>query len=325
MEPLLKVAIIGLGSQDLSDHIPAVLKRNDLSIVAVCDPSQESQNKFIELFPSLVNKVKIFSDYRDALGEDELPIDFAIVAIPHNEYFDIAQALCSKQIPFVKEKPFARNLGEAVELLKVPHFEDYGFICSQRRYSTLYQKAKEYVSLIGDVYLFNAVYKLNIPNPHEGWRGSTEMAGGGCILDMGYHIIDQLVWWFGIPTTIFAQKSTLVTPEVEYDAEDSATIAFKYDSGLHGSVTLSRFAGDKQEEYALYGSNGSITGNKKYLVVKDKNNNILYEESISDTSTMVDSQLDFFVKRMKAGSGFSDVLEQNLMNMRFIDRCYSSC
>ncbi|MDQ3239111.1 MAG: Gfo/Idh/MocA family oxidoreductase, partial [bacterium] len=150
-----------------------------------------------------------------------------------------------------------------------------------------------------------------------------EHAGGGCILDMGYHIIDQLVWWFGLPDNIFAQKSTLAVPNANYDAEDTATIAFKYESGLHGSILLSRFAGDKQEEYSLYGSNGSIVGSKKHLLVKNRAGEIICEEAEQDTSVMIDSQLEFFITRIRQDINFSDIHDENLMNMRFIDRCYS--
>lgn len=322
MKNQFRVAVIGLGAQSLSDHIPAVLRRRDLKLISVCDPQTSSQDAFRERFPEEAKDVVVFSEYRPLIEAGG--IDFAIVAVPHHEYIDVVRLLCASGIRFIKEKPFARNLEEAKELMRIPRFGECAFVCAQRRYSPLYQKALEYIPRIGTPYLFNAIYKLNISKPNEGWRGDTKYAGGGCVLDMGYHIIDQLVWWFGLPANISAHTSALAVPGATYDAEDTATISFKYKDGLHGSIILSRSAGDKKEEYALYGSNGSITGSKKHLLVQDREGNTLYETSITDGAHMMDGQLDYFIERLSLRGGFADIQAEHFKNMQFIDRCYMS-
>lgn len=49
----LKVGVIGLGRQALNDHIPALLRRNDVEIVCVSDVSTAAHKAFFEMYPSL--------------------------------------------------------------------------------------------------------------------------------------------------------------------------------------------------------------------------------------------------------------------------------
>lgn len=321
MNKVLKVGIIGLGNQSLNDQIPTILRREDTQITCVCDKSMLSQKIFKEIFPSL-NNTAIYSDYQKMIEENNL--DFVYIAIPHDQYIPVVKLLCKNKIYFMKEKPYARDLIEAQKMFAIEGYTKYGFICTQRRYNKLYNIAKDSIPQLGKVYLFNSVYKLNIEDPSEGWRGDKKIAGGGCILDMGYHIIDQLIWWFGYPQRLFAKKSSFAVPGKIYDAEDTATIAFSYESGLHGSILLSRHAGEKKEEYVLYGSNGSIEGNKKILFLKDKNGRTLKAYNLENDIDMLDNQLRTFISVIRDKGDFLSIHEQNMLDMEFIDSCYKS-
>ncbi|HSX06831.1 MAG TPA: Gfo/Idh/MocA family oxidoreductase [Candidatus Saccharimonadia bacterium] len=315
----LTTVVIGLGGQSLSDHIPALLRRNDVEIVGVCDPSPAARKAFKNTFPELKNVT--IADSIDPLLEEVRP-EAAVVAVPHDSYFDIVVKLCERHIYFLKEKPLARDLEEARAMLSIANFKDYGFITTQRRYSKLYQRAKESIAELGSPYLFHAVYKLNIDAPDDGWRGSKSSAGGGCLIDMGYHLVDQLIWWFGMPQKVHAQISSLAVPDSDYDAEDSATISFRYASGLHGTLLISRAAGEKHEEYELYGSKGYLVGSKKKFTAHDRQGKILDEMSQDNSADMLDDQLAFFISRVRAQKGFADIQQEHLANMEFIDRCY---
>jgi predicted dehydrogenase len=75
---------------------------------------------------------------------------------------------------------------------------------------------------------------------------------------MGYHLIDMILWYFGLPDRILADTSTTARSDRTYDPEDTALIHFGYDSGLYGSALLSRFIGPKSEQIRLVGSKGIV-------------------------------------------------------------------
>jgi len=124
------------------------------------------------------------------------------------------------------------------------------------------------------------------------------------------------------PEKIFVSKSNLAVPKIKDYAEDTSIVSFKYKNGLQGSIILSRSAGEKKEEYNLVGSKAQIVGNKRNLVLKNKEGKILLELNNKNNSEMIDNQLDFFIKRVKDGKDFSDILFQHKKNMEFINRCY---
>jgi len=242
----LNACVIGLGSQSMNDHVPSLLRRDYVSLVAVCDINEQRINEFCIKYPQLRNKVKAYTSCSELLKNEK--IDIAIVAVPHNKYLPIMKELCKRGVYFMKEKPLARNGTEMKKMLRLPNIRKYCFVCAQRRYSSLYKRAYDLKEKIGVPYLFSVIYTLKVANPNEGWRGNLTKAGGGCIIDMGYHIIDQLLWWFGEPKKIFVSKSSLAVPGVKGYAEDTSIISFKYNNGLQGSILLSRSAGEKREE-----------------------------------------------------------------------------
>jgi len=316
----LSAIIVGLGDQSLNDHVPTLLRRNDVKIVGACDPSINAQHDFNRKFPELEDKVTLAEDLDELLRT--VQPDFAVVAVPHNRYMEIVTSLCQQQLYFLKEKPLARNLVEANAILSIPGFAKYGFTATQRRYGEIYQQAKNSIGSLGNLYMFHAVYKLNIDAPHESWRGIKATSGGGCLIDMGYHLVDQLVWWFGMPQRIHAQISALAVPNAHYDAEDSATVLFRYNSGLHGTLLVSRAAGEKYEGYELYGSNGYMVGSKKQVTFFNRRGDVVQEISQPDGQILLDAQLDFFISRIISKVGFADLQQDHLNNMKLIQRCY---
>jgi hypothetical protein len=89
-----------------------------------------------------------------------------------------------------------------------------------------------------------------------------------------------------------------------------------------GTLLISRAAGEKHEEYELYGSKGYLVGSKKKFAAHDRQGKILDEMSQDNSADMLDNQLAFFISRVRAQKGFADIQQEHLANMKFIDRCY---
>lgn len=316
-----KVGIIGLGLQNLNDHIPALLRRNDTEISFYSDPNVDSIDRFKAQYPKIASSSSNLTNFGQIKSGDA---DFTIVAVPHHQYFPIVSHLVKEKIPFMKEKPLARNLAEAKAISQLPDIEKYCFVCTQRRFHSLYIKAKEMLADLGTVFLFRSTYDLDISDPSEGWRGKIDLAGGGCLLDMGYHIVDQLLWWFGNPEKKCASISSLSVESKPNYAEDTATVSFQYHNGLHGFISLSRSAGQKGELYEIHGSRGHISGNRKLLIHKNKNGDVIDQMTEENNEIMLDNQLDYFIQHLKNNLPFTENLKNNLLNMEFINSCYQS-
>lgn len=99
----VKIALIGLGHQSCSDHLPAIMECSDLELVAVCDRNEKISIEISE---------KYNVPYFNSVDEMLLKVvpDIAIVAVPHDAYLPIIKSLAKKHIYIIKEKPFATNM-----------------------------------------------------------------------------------------------------------------------------------------------------------------------------------------------------------------------
>jgi len=50
----------------------------------------------------------------------------------------------------------------------------------------------------------------------------------------------MIIWYFGLPDAVWADTSVVARPDREYDAEDTALVQFRYDSGLYGLPVLAQ-------------------------------------------------------------------------------------
>jgi predicted dehydrogenase len=128
----------------------------------------------------------------------------------------------------------------------------------QRRFHPVYTAALQLLEQIGTPYLVEGRYTFHCPDPAAGWRGDAKLAGGGALVDMGYHLIDLLIWYLGLPDRVLADTSAAAAPDKEYDAEDTALVHLAYDCGLYGSLLISRSAGPKAERLTVTGPRGSV-------------------------------------------------------------------
>jgi predicted dehydrogenase len=107
----LNVAIIGLGHQAVEEHLPAVLASDNYRLVALCDVDEQ---KLIPLRQKYGSSIGYHNDVEKMLQSCQL--DLVIVAVPHHQYGPIIRACASYKVHILKEKPFARNMEEALKL-----------------------------------------------------------------------------------------------------------------------------------------------------------------------------------------------------------------
>ncbi|VVB60736.1 UDP-N-acetylglucosamine 3-dehydrogenase [uncultured archaeon] len=315
----LKTAIIGLGHQATEDHIPGLKESQFAELKAICDIDEP---KLKECEKKL--NVNGYVDYKELLGSEDL--DFIIVATPHNIHKEVLEEAAKRKVNVLKEKPFARNLKEAFYFKKL--CDESGIVLTttlQRRFNPIYTTFFQLVDQIGEPFFVDAKYTLFVDNLQEGWRGSKEEAGGGCIIDMGYHMIDMLIWYFGLPDKVHAEFSSKAKPEEKYDAEDTASILFSYENDLYGSLILSRYYPPKTESIKVIGSKGIIEidrGSIKRL----KSNGEVAESLTREYSWPVAAanQIDYFCRVVNGDRENIGSPKYHLKHVSFIDACYES-
>jgi len=318
--PRLKTAIIGLGRQAANDHIPGLRDSQHAQLEAICDIDEAKTKEFESKLG-----VKGYTDYHTLL-ESAKDLDFVIVCTPHDTHGAIVEAAAKSHVHILKEKPFARNLAEAHHIKRICEENGIQLMTTvQRRFNPIYTTFFHLKDRIGNPFLIDAQYTLFVSNPEEGWRGNKEQAGGGCIIDMGYHMVDTLVWYFGLPDKVHAEFSAQAKPEKRYDAEDTANILFAFDNGLHGSLRLSRYSPHKTEYIRVVGDHG-IVEVERGGIKRLKSNGEVTENLVRTEAWPIAAadQIDHFCDVIRGKKPNMGAPEEHLQRVSFIDACYKS-
>lgn len=315
-----RIALIGLGKQNTKDHLAAAQKNNQVSITAVCD-----QNKIVAKEWGTRLGVPHFHSIEKLVASCEL--DAAVVAVPHFAYEPLIRQLAAKGIHILKEKPFAMNFAETLELRDIVSNAQINLtVAVQRKYNKIYQTYREYAKSIGDIFSIHGHYTLNIERLDEGWRSSAKLAGGGVVLDMGYHLLDLIVWYFGVPERISAELGYHNRRGQTYDVEDTAKIQFSYTSGkrrILGSILLSRIYPEKAEALSIYGTHGTIVIYKDRIELYSLEKELIESVFIKSNGEDVNSQFNAFLASLDEPEN-SGNYRGHLENMVFIDAIYRS-
>jgi predicted dehydrogenase len=180
-------------------HFLNALHVKDVKVVAVADKVVRNQ-KIAESY-----HVKAYDDYTQLLKSEEL--DAVIISLPNFLREDSIAQAAEKGLDLFVDKPLARNLDEAKRIEAKVNKEGVRLMTAVNyRYFDCVQKLKGMLDegRIGDVVFATADLILNgplghgrVPTPVPEWWLSKEQAGGGALLDLGYHLIDIMHWMFG--------------------------------------------------------------------------------------------------------------------------------
>jgi predicted dehydrogenase len=309
--------VVGLGRQALEDHIPGLQASDGAKLVAVCD-----ENPDIVREQQYQHRVQGYTDFREMFEAEHLDL---VVAVPHRIGRTVIEAAAEHNVHVLKEKPFATNMQEARELVDLCERTGIQLMVTlQRRFNPIYTSFTQLADQVGTPFVVDAQYTLHTADPSEGWRGKTAEAGG-CVIDMGYHLIDMILWYFSVPDRVLANISVNARPDREYDAEDIALVHFVYNSGLYGSLLLSRFIGPKAEQIRLVGSKGMVHLERGRIRRLTNGGEVI--ESLSREQAWPSAaacQIDYFCRVIEGMRPNASGPKENLLHISFIAACYES-
>ena len=198
-----------------------------------------------------------YADYRELVARPD--VDLVSVAAPNHLHRDIVVAAAEAGKHVICEKPLARTLREADEMIaacraagvKLMYAED---ICFAPKYVRAKELADE--GALGDVYLVRQSEQHY--GPHSDWFWDPDLAGGGVLMDMGCHGIEFARWVHGKPAvrSVTAEVGTFVHGQ-RTRAEDHAIVTIRFDGDRVGLIEASwAKPGGMDDRAEIVGSRG---------------------------------------------------------------------
>jgi scyllo-inositol 2-dehydrogenase (NADP+) len=232
------VALLGYGLAGAVFHAPLVRATAGIGVTAVVTRDPERRAQASRGIPGVT-----LLDSADQVWQDAGEFDLVVVATPTGSHAQLAQAAVSAGLDVVVDKPLASTTAEA--------FEVTAAAARAGRLLTVFHNRRwdgDLLTLqtllangdLGRVLRFESRFERFRPAPRGAWRESIPAAGGGGILlDLGSHIVDQALFLFGRPRTVYAEVAARRPGAV---VDDDAFIALEHEGGITSHLWASAVA-----------------------------------------------------------------------------------
>jgi predicted dehydrogenase len=219
-----RVGLVGYGGAGRAFHAP-LLARAGLEVAAVATGNPERAAQVGEDLPGAA----VVADLTALLATDG--IDLVVLASPSGVHVAQAAEVVAAGIPVVVDKPLGVDATSALEAVDVAARAGVPLTVFQnRRYDPEFRTLAKVVSdgLVGRVIRAELRWERWRPVPKQRWReNAPPQEGGGLLLDLYPHLVDQAHLLFGPIETVYAEVSSLTTV-----SEDTAFLSCRHTSGV---------------------------------------------------------------------------------------------
>ena len=225
----LRLAIIGCGKVTERFHLPAALASADVHVSALVDPLLARARQL-----AATAEGALALESPEGIAEHA---DVAIVAAPHHLHADITCSLLDQGLSVLVEKPMALDVPSCDRMIAAAEQSDATLAVGLVR---RWFAASRWVKASMDAGDLGRIASVEV---REGavfnWQVVSDATfrqamGGGVLTDIGTHVLDLLVWWFGEPRQIAYRDDAMGGVEAECE------IDLVFADGVPGTVELSR-------------------------------------------------------------------------------------
>jgi predicted dehydrogenase len=251
-----------LGTGWIGRHrMQSILATGVVKAVAINDPSRECSSEAARLAPgaAVVPSLEAMLDER---------LDGIVIATPSALHAGQAIAALERGVAVFCQKPLGRNAAEARAVVDTARAADrlLGVDLSYRR--TAATEAIEGPirgGEIGDVFAVDLTFH-NAYGPDKAWFYDRAQSGGGCVIDLGVHLVDLALWLLGFPevegvgSRLFAGGKALSATSSE--VEDYAVARLDLATGATVRLVCSwrlNAGADCLIETSFYGTSGAVS------------------------------------------------------------------
>lgn len=272
---LLKGAIVGFGSVAEKAHLPLFQKHNYFSIDAIVEPSPERAAYAQHILPHAC----IYSDMETLLSEHDL--DFVDICTPPSFHEEQILSACWSGLHVLCEKPLVTSLKSFHFIREAAReFNRVVFTVNNWKYAPIWQKVIEIVQngSIGKIRSLSlTVLRTSTSGGGlSGWRKCVDIAGGGILLDHGWHNIYLIL-------SLIKEPPLSVLAQMEYVPSESSCLEETVEMNFifpdaEARLYLTWKAKERNNFGIIIGEKGRIDINNDHLILHNTEcNQIRYD------------------------------------------------
>jgi predicted dehydrogenase len=242
-------------------RMKAVADAGEAEIAALSDPSSDALAAAGADAPRALRA----SSYEELLDQD---LDGIVIATPSALHAEQAVAALSRGMPVFCQKPLARTAAETRRVIDAARRADRLLgVDFSYRFTDGFTKILDLIRAgeLGDLYAIDLTFH-NAYGPDKAWFKDPALSGGGCVIDLGVHLVDLALLALGHPRVesvsgrLFAGGKPLHDPATQ--VEDYAVAQFVTASGAAVRLACSWWLSAGQDaviDATFHGSKGGAS------------------------------------------------------------------
>ncbi|HZG09000.1 MAG TPA: Gfo/Idh/MocA family oxidoreductase [Allosphingosinicella sp.] len=320
-----RVGFLGVGW--IGRHrMEKMLATGAIEAAAIADPSDEMAGEALKLAPGAVRVEGL--DGLLAQGLDGL-----VIATPSALHAEQSIRGLDAGIAVFCQKPLGRTAAESSRVVEAARKADrllavdlsYRFTQGMRRVRELIGSGD-----LGRVFAADLVFH-NAYGPDKPWFYDPELSGGGCVMDLGVHLVDLALWAFDFPEVRGASAQLLARgePLQPGTVEDYAVAQLELEGGASIRLACSWNLPAGQEAVisaSFYGTAGgaalSNVGGSFYDFKAERYRGTATETLVSPPDEWGGRAAADWAVRLGAGARFDPGAERLVDVSRALDRIY---
>ncbi len=253
----VKLGFLGVGWIG-RNRMEAMLATGKAEAIAICDPGEEAVSEAHVLAP----QAKVVGSLDEML---EMKPDGVVIATPSALHADQCMEAFNSGAAVFCQKPLGRNAAEVEAVLNAASEADrlLGVDLSYRHTAAM-QTIRQLIrtGALGKAFAADLVFH-NAYGPGNAWFYDPKLSGGGCLIDLGVHLVDLALWLFDFPEVTDAHARLLKDgrPAKADECEDFVTGELQLANGVGVRIACSwnLAAGqDAEIRASFYGTEGSV-------------------------------------------------------------------
>ncbi|NIJ19038.1 scyllo-inositol 2-dehydrogenase (NADP+) [Sphingomonas naasensis] len=244
---MIRTGLIGYGLGGCAFHAPLIDAVPELALTAIVTSRADAVRA---RYP----QTKVVSEAAALFVDPQ--IELVVVSTPNDTHFPLAHAALEAGKHVVIDKPFANSVAEAEALVTLA--EAQGTVLSvfhNRRWDSDFLTVRKLLDdrAVGEVALYEARWDRFRPALRDSWH---EIAGpgGGVLIDLGPHLIDQALALFGPPQTLTAD---IIAQRAGSRVDDYFEITLHY-GRMRAVLSSAAIVPAPRARFAVHGTRGSF-------------------------------------------------------------------
>ncbi len=325
-----RLGFVGLGWIG-RNRLESIVQADVAEVAAVHDVQPDCAAEGLKLSPHAA----LFSSFDELLRHD---LDGVVIATPNRFHAEQAVAALEQGLAVFCQKPLGRNAFETRRIVETARAADcllgvdlsYGAIPAMQTINKLVESGA-----LGKIFAVDAKFH-NGYGPDKSWFYDYSTSGGGCVLDLGVHLLDLALRPLGFPhisrvqSSLFAGGESLQKGAQQVEDYAVATIETAHHTVVNLSCCWNLSIGREAEiSVAFYGTHGGAAlrnvGGSFYDFVAERFNRTETET----VSRAEDSNWQWggvatldWVNRVAAEEGFDPDNERFVTVAEVVDKIY---